>query len=341
VSKEVKDLQAKLSALEKQTNEMKNAPKEKLELPPDVSKEVKDLQAKLSALEKQTNEMKNAPKEKLELPPDVSKEVKEIQDKLSNVDTINNRINDMNDTIQNLEGLVISNDKKIEDELQRARISLRNEQAENERLFKKNIQDTLNHRSQSVPRLRRGNSSLNTSPTPIPRRSEIDNDRMDTHRVMELPMFSAELFDNKVIKGGSPNLLLDGDEWNITCDNKNGFDEGRYICPNAGAYDVRLLCKTLSTSVTARITLYHMNDSGNILRAYAMDQSNIVNEHCAVVRIAHAEEGDSFTLWVENRFNIALKGVEKVVDDSNKEGYDLVSTMCQIVYNPARGYCET
>jgi hypothetical protein len=84
-----------------------------------------------------------------------------------------------------------------------------------------------------------------------------------------------------------------------------------------------------------------MNGEGHILRAYAMDQSNIVNEHCAVVRIAHAEEGDSFTLWIENRFNIALKGMERVTDEHNKDGYDLVSTMFQIVYNPARGYCET
>ena len=157
---------------------------------------------------------------------------------------------------------------------------------------------------------------------------------------MEVPMFSSELYEDKIIIGGEPNLLLDGEEWKITCDNKNGYEDGKYICPNAGAYDVRIMCKTLSTSVTAKITLYHMSTDGKIIKGYSMDQSNIVNEHCSVVRIAHAEEKDQFVIWIENRFNIALKGSENVeIEDGTS--YDIISNMCQIIYQPARGYCET
>ena len=260
-------------------------------------------------------------------------EKRDVSDFTENIVNIRKKIDSLSKTIN-------ETDEKIDRAIKHARVGIRNEQAEYERKLKKEIEQIINKRSQSVPKISRQSSSRSSTPTPIPRRKSDDGDRMDKHRLMELPMFSVELFENKVIAGGTPALLLDGDEWKITCDNKNGFEEGRYICPNAGAYDVRLMCKTLSTSVTARITLYHMNEEGKILKAYAMDQSNIVNEHCAIVRIAHAEQGDSFTLWIENRFNIALRGIEEVTD-GNKPSYDLVSNMCQIVYNPARGYCET
>lgn len=232
-------------------------------------------------------------------------------------------------------------DEKIEKAVEGARRSLRNEQAEYEREFKKEIQDSIKKgRSTSVPRLSRTASFKSAMPTPIPRRITQDESRMDKYRVMEVPMFSAELVENKVIVGGNPSLLLDGGEWKITCDNKNGFEDGHYVCPNAGAYDVRLMCKTLSTSVTAKMTLYHMSSDKKIIKAYSIDQSNIVNEHCAVVRIAHAEAGDMFLVWVESRFNIALKGAEHV-DDGSSDGYEIISNMFQVVYNPATGYCET
>ena len=313
----------------------------KVQFPPDNTKEIQSLKTKITELEKRPI-ASNPPT--VIVPPDRIKEIEELREKITELEkrkvpdftediiTIRKKVESINEEVN-------GTDEKIDTAIKHVRVGIRNEQAEQERELKKEIQEIVNKRSQSVPKITRRTSSRSSTPTPIPRRTS-DNDRMDKYRLIELPMFSAELFENKVIVGGAPNLLLDGDEWKITCDNKNGFEEGRYICPNAGAYDVRLTCKTLSTSVTARITLYHMNENGTILKAYGMDQSNVVNEHCAIVRIAHAEQGDSFTLWIENRFNIALKGVEEVKDDDGSS-YELISNMFQIVYNPARGYCET
>ena len=357
LSNDVKDLHKKIKDLEVN---------KEITIPPDMSKNVYALQDKIKVLENKqiqyipdyTQEIQSL-KSKIEdlekrpiasnppdviIPPDRIKEIEELRNKIEDLEKRNaleftEDIINIHKKVEDINEAVHETDEKISTAIKYARIGIRNEQAEHERELKKEIQEIVNKRSQSVPKISRRPSSRSSTPTPIPRRSSDDN-RMDKHRLMELPMFSAELFENKVIVGGTPVLLLDGDEWNITCDNKNGFEEGRYICPNTGAYDVRLMCKTLSTSVTARITLYHASESGKILKAYAMDQSNIVNEHCAVVRIAHAEQGDSFTLWVENRFNIALKGVEEVRNEDSTS-YELVSNMFQIVYNPARGYCET
>jgi predicted nucleic acid-binding Zn-ribbon protein len=339
-TKEFKALQDKISQLEKQTQTSSKT----VSQPKDYTKEFKVLQDKISQLEKQTqSSSKTVPQ-----PKDYTKEFKALQDKISQLEkqtqTSSKTVSQPKDYTKEFKALqdkISQLENEVDTKIASARISIRNEQAEAERQFKKEIQETVSKRSQSVPKLQRRGSSRSITPTPIPRRTDLDETLMDRHRLMELPMFSVELVENKIITGGSPMLLLEGEEWNITCDNKNGFEDGRYICPNAGAYDVRLMCKTLSTSVTARITLYHMNGDGKILKAYAMDQSNIINEHCAIVRIAHAEQNDSFALWIENRFNIALKGVENVSNGKDGEGYDVISNMCQIVYNPARGYCET
>jgi hypothetical protein len=178
--------------------------------------------------------------------------------------------------------------------------------------------------------------------TPIQRRSQPKERELDGYRLVDVPLFSAELRETMVIKGDSISVpLINNEFWNILCDTKGGFSgsEGQYECPTTGGYDIRIICKTLSTSVTLKITLLHIDTTGKVIKAYAMDQSNMINEHGMALRVPHSEKGDKFKLMAESRFNIALKGEELI--ESGEDKYSVVSNIVQIIYSPPVAFCET
>jgi hypothetical protein len=180
------------------------------------------------------------------------------------------------------------------------------------------------------------------SVTPIQRRSQSRDRELDGHRLRDIPVFSAELRETMVIKGDSgPVPLINTELWNIIADTTAGFDYagGYYECPITGGYNINLICKTLSTSVTLKITLLHIDSTGHIMKAYSLDQSNIINEHSMAMKVPHAEKGDRLKILVESRFNIALKGHEEIEVRGNK--YPIVSNLLQIAYIPPVGFCES
>ena len=185
-------------------------------------------------------------------------------------------------------------------------------------------------------------SGSGRSVTPIQRRSQSREREIDGHRLRDVPVFSAELRETMVVKGDAgPMPLINDALWNVIADTVAGFDYGGgyYECPVTGAYTVNLICKTLSTSVTLKITLVHIDSSGHILKAYSLDQSNMVNEHSMTLRLPHTEKGDRLKFLVESRFNIAIKGHEEI--EVRGEKYPIVSTLVQIAYIPPVGFCET
>ena len=178
--------------------------------------------------------------------------------------------------------------------------------------------------------------------TPIQRRSQSRERELDGHRLRDIPVFCAELRETMVVKGDvGPMPLINDTLWNIIADTTAGFDYGGgyYECPITGAYSINLICKTLSTSVTLKITLVHIDSTGHTLKAYSLDQSNMINEHSMLLRLPHTEKGDRLKLLVESRFNIALKGHEEI--EVKGEKYPIVSTIVQIAYIPPVGFCET
>lgn len=185
-------------------------------------------------------------------------------------------------------------------------------------------------------------SGSGRSVTPIQRRSQSREREIDGHRLRDVPVFSAELRETMVVKGDAgPMPLINDALWNVIADTAAGFDYGGgyYECPVTGAYTVNLICKTLSTSVTLKITLVHIDSAGHILKAYSLDQSNMINEHSMSLRLPHTEKGDRLKFLVESRFNIALKGHEEIEVRGQK--YPIVSTLVQIAYIPPVGFCET
>lgn len=180
------------------------------------------------------------------------------------------------------------------------------------------------------------------SVTPIQRRSQSREREIDGHRLRDVPIFSAELRETMVVKGDAgPMPLINDSLWNIIADTAAGFDYGGgyYECPVTGSYSINLICKTLSTSVTLKITLIHIDSTGHIMKAYSLDQSNMINEHSMNLRLPHAEKGDRLKFVVESRFNIAIKGHEEIEVRGQK--YPIVSTLVQIAYIPPVGFCET
>jgi hypothetical protein len=185
-------------------------------------------------------------------------------------------------------------------------------------------------------------SGSGRSVTPIQRRSQSREREIDGHRLRDVPVFSAELRETMVVKGDAgPMPLINDTLWNVIADTAAGFDYGGgyYECPVTGAYTVNLICKTLSTSVTLKITLVHIDSTGHKLKAYSLDQSNMINEHSMSLRLPHTEKGDRLKFLVESRFNIALKGHEEIEVRGQK--YPIVSTLVQIAYIPPVGFCET
>jgi len=104
---------------------------------------------------------------------------------------------------------------------------------------------------------------------------------MDTHRLSSLPVFCADLIEDLVIEGGKDVFpLICYPEWSILKDSEKSFSVsgGYYTAPFLGNYNIMLLLKTISTSVTAHISVEHQDSTGKIRRVYSIDQSALTDE---------------------------------------------------------------
>ena len=167
---------------------------------------------------------------------------------------------------------------------------------------------------------------------------------IDTHRLAEFPIFIAELKEEQVIEGGKElQNLLDTKYWEIITDTDKAYENGVFIAPFPGCYDINMIFKTISTSVTAQIYIEHLDSSGNIKKSYAMDQSSLVNDSTGILRLIDVNGGEGIRIRIQTKYNLALRETEKV-DKLNKDGsrsiYDVVYNMIQIGYYPVRGFCE-
>lgn len=168
---------------------------------------------------------------------------------------------------------------------------------------------------------------------------------LDSHRLAEFPLFVAELFNEQVIVGDSGlQPLIVPKHWEIVTDTDKGFNsDGIYHVPFPGCYDVNVVFKTISTSVTAQIYVEHIGTDGKIIKSYALDQGALVNESTGTVKLLNMNGGEGIRLRIQTRFNMALverQIIEDVSADGTKHEHHVVFNMVQITYSPVRGFCE-
>ena len=166
---------------------------------------------------------------------------------------------------------------------------------------------------------------------------------VDQHRLSSLPLFSADLAEDLVIEGGNDVYpLVRAPEWSIIKDSEKSFDisNGYYIAPFPGNYNVVVLLKTVSTSVTAHISVEHQDKHGNIRRVYAIDQSSLTDESTGQVMLMDVNTHDRVCVTIQTRFNMKLVGRELVTQESTGKEYPEIYNVLQITYFPHTGFCE-
>jgi hypothetical protein len=178
-----------------------------------------------------------------------------------------------------------------------------------------------------------------------PRSRPHSSRELDSHRLAEFPLFIAELYNEQVIVGDSGlQPLVVPKHWEIVTDTDKGFNsDGIYIIPFPGCYDVNVIFKTISTSVTAQIYVEHLGADGKIVKSYALDQGALVNESTGTVKLMNMNGGEGIRLRIQTRFNMALverQVVEETLGDGTKHEHHVVYNMIQIAYSPVRGFCE-
>jgi hypothetical protein len=184
-----------------------------------------------------------------------------------------------------------------------------------------------------------------TEPGRSPRSSSRTRARkdVDTHRLSSLPLFSADLVEDLVIEGGSGVYpLVHAPEWSVLKDSEKSFDmsNGYYIAPFPGNYNIVVLLKTVSTSVTAHISVEHQDKHGNIRRVYAIDQSSLTDESTGQVMLMDVNAHDRISVTIQTRFNMKLVGREMVRQESTGKEYPEIYNVLQITYFPHTGFCE-
>ena len=186
------------------------------------------------------------------------------------------------------------------------------------------------------PRIEPGRSPRSGSRT----RARADTDQ---HRLSSLPLFSTDLVEDLVIEGGSQvHPLIRNPEWSILKDSEHSFDmsAGYYVAPFPGNYNIVLILKTISTSVTAHISVEHQDKHGNIRRVYALDQSSLTDESTGQVMLMDVNTHDRICVMIQTRFNMKLVGREMITQEGTGKEYPEIYNVLQITYFPHRGFCE-
>ena len=166
---------------------------------------------------------------------------------------------------------------------------------------------------------------------------------MDTHRLSSLPVFCADLIEDLVIEGGKDVFpLICYPEWSILKDSEKSFSVsgGYYTAPFLGNYNIMLLLKTISTSVTAHISVEHQDSTGKIRRVYSIDQSALTDESTGQIMLVGVEANDRIGIMIQTRFNMKLIGREMITQESYGTEYPEIYNSLQITYYPHRGFCE-
>jgi hypothetical protein len=189
------------------------------------------------------------------------------------------------------------------------------------------------------------NTRLKVEPGKTPRSGSRTRARkdVDQHRLSSLPLFSADLVEDLVIEGGSQVYpLVRNPEWGVIKDSEHSFDmsNGYYVAPFPGNYNIVLILKTVSTSVTAHISVEHQDKTGKIRRVYALDQSSLTDESTGQVMLMDVESNDRIFVTVQTRFNMKLVGREMIAHEETGEEYPEIYNVLQITYFPHRGFCE-